>query len=97
MVVKRKAPSVSLAPVAEAVKEQTVVTKHTEKLNRVRLIGGYGPDGFKTSRSAGHAKVTTDNSVLGGLGYDRVLGKDVSVGGLILSNGTAAGSVGLDF
>ena len=65
MVVKRKAKVVVAVPSEKGTCTRTQVTSnhHVQKLNRVRLIAGYGPDGFKTSRSTGHAKVSTDNSV----------------------------------
>lgn len=103
MIVERKAKA--LAPVKTEVQEvEAKLEKSTvfvlmpeSKLNRVRLIGGYGPNGFKTSTNNNNMKVQTDNSVLGGIGYDRMLNDKFSAGALMLSNGSLGLSIGLDF
>jgi hypothetical protein len=65
--------------------------------NRVRLMGGVGPNGFKTSVSPGLAHVETSYGVVGGLGYDRKLGKKYSINGSAYTNGTFSLGLGLDF
>lgn len=104
MVVRRKAPKkvVAASIVPFIVKEQipvplVVVKKISQKMNRARLIGGVGPKGLDTSTFANYVEIKTKSGVIGGIGYDRMLDEAVSVGGQVLSNGTMAVSLGLDF
>lgn len=107
MVVRRKAPkkvaeSVSPAPQvlvltpAEA-PTKVVVEKKSRKMNRARLIGGVGPKGFDSSTKSNYVEISSRSGAIGGIGYDRMLNEAVSVGGQVLTNGTIALSLGLDF
>jgi hypothetical protein len=42
-------------------------------------------------------EVTAEKGGVAGFGYDRLLDEDVSVGGQVLSNGTATLNLGFDF
>lgn len=66
-------------------------------MNRARLIGGVGPKGFDSTTKTNYVEISSKSGVVGGIGYDRLLNEAVSVGGQVLSNGTMALSLGLDF
>jgi hypothetical protein len=67
------------------------------KLNRVKVMLGAGPDGLETERHQSSVTVKSSVGAVGGLGYDRLIDKDISVGGQIMTNGTCTLGVGLDF
>jgi hypothetical protein len=98
MVVKRKAKVIEKKKEA---KEKIVIMYKTvvePKPNRIRVIGGVGPGGkFSESVNGNFVDVKNKTRSIGGVGYDRMLNKDVSVGGQALSNGTFGLSLGLDF
>lgn len=104
MVVRRKAPRKITEAVALTVPFITkelvpvvVVQKSAIKMNRARLIGGVGPKGFESSTKTNYVEINSKSGVVGGVGYDRLLNEAVSIGGQVLSNGTMALSLGLDF
>lgn len=105
MVVRRKAPKkisheVLLPTIPFIVKEELTASVHkqpAQKMNRARLIGGVGPRGFDSTTKANYVEINSKSGVIGGVGYDRLLNEAVSVGGQVLSNGTMALSLGLDF
>lgn len=92
MVVKRgaKKPAPALEQLATAMKPEP-------RRNRVRVLGGVGPNGLETTRSASQATVTTTSGAVGGIGYDRLITDEVSVGGAALNNETYLLNIGLDF
>jgi hypothetical protein len=99
MVVLRKAkPSLEdKSSVSIDKKELVRLQENQQKLNRVRLMGGIGPTGFKSDANASSVDITSKRGAIGGLGYDRMLNKNMSVGGQALSNGTLLLGAGLDF
>ena len=68
-----------------------------QKLNRVRVMGGVGPTGFRSDTNYSSVDVTTKRGAVGGIGYDRMLNKSISAGAQVLSNGTYTLGLGLDF
>jgi hypothetical protein len=99
MVVLRKPRKVNPVEAPKVVERITtvVVRESFAKLNRFKIVAGYGPDGFKSRQSNNTVDIASKNDLLGGLGYDRMLGKELSVGGQVLSNGTTTLGVGYDF
>jgi hypothetical protein len=100
MVVRRKAPKkleekLVLLPAQES--SSPIHKQPAQKMNRARLIGGVGPRGFDSTTKANYVEINSKSGVIGGVGYDRLLNEAVSVGGQVLSNGTMALSLGLDF
>jgi hypothetical protein len=85
---------IHLGGAAEPAMEPQVLEQHK---NRVRLLGGYGPNGLNTSRGANAATVSTSHGAVGGVGYDRLLNERWSVGGQMLNNDTYLLDVGFDF
>jgi hypothetical protein len=72
----------------------------SDKLNRVSLIGGYGPKGtLDTDNSASPGKVTIESQtgVVGGLQYQRKITDKLSVGVQGQSNQTGSLLIGIDF
>jgi len=68
-----------------------------QKMNRVRLFGGRGPDGVKADVGTTSTRVSSSHGPVGGIGYDRSLDETWNVGGQIMSNGAATLGLGLDF
>ena len=99
MVVLRKAkPSLEDKSLVSVDKKELVrLQENQQKLNRVRLMGGIGPTGFKSDADANSVDITSKRGALGGVGYDRMLNKSISAGGQVLSNGTYTLGIGLDF
>jgi hypothetical protein len=106
MVVRRKTPkkltevaltALELPPTIAEEPSRVIVKKSYQKMNRARLIGGVGPKGLDASYTANYVEIKSKSGVIGGVGYDRMLDEAVSVGGQVLSNGTMALSLGLDF
>lgn len=100
MVVRRKAPKkleekLVLLPSDQSAAQ--VRKQPAQKMNRARLIGGVGPKGFDSTAKANYVEINSKSGVIGGVGYDRLLNEAVSIGGQVLSNGTMALSLGLDF
>jgi hypothetical protein len=100
MVVRRKAPKkleekLVLLPAQES--PSPARKQPAQKMNRARLIGGVGPKGFDSTTKANYVEINSKSGIIGGVGYDRLLNEAVSVGGQVLSNGTMALSLGLDF
>jgi hypothetical protein len=100
MVVRRKAPKkleekLVLLPSDQSAAQ--VRKQPAQKMNRARLIGGVGPKGFDSTTKANYVEINSKSGVIGGIGYDRLLNEAVSIGGQVLSNGTMALSLGLDF
>jgi hypothetical protein len=100
MVVRRKAPKkleekLVLLPSDQSAAQ--VRKQPAQKMNRARLIGGIGPKGFDSTAKANYVEINSKSGVIGGVGYDRLLNEAVSIGGQVLSNGTMALSLGLDF
>ena len=65
--------------------------------NRVRFVGGFGPQGVDISKSATEITVSNKTEPVFGLGYDRKVSKRFSLGGQFISNGTYTLGLGLDF
>jgi hypothetical protein len=102
MVVRRKAKKsiAILAPKNESKKENKVAKseeKDNKNKNRIRLMGGIGPSGFDTTKRRNSVEVETTEDILGGVGYDRLITEEWSLGGQVLSNGTYTIGLGLDF
>jgi hypothetical protein len=98
MVVRRKAKKKPAEEKVEVEKKAyDKLVKNQQKQNRVRLIAGVGPSGFNSRTKTNYVEVKTENDALGGVGYDRMLNDTISIGGQVLSNGTYAVGVGLDF
>ena len=84
--------------IVELHKKVVELSENQQKKNRVRLMGGYGPSGkLESSVGASSATVKTETGVIGGVGYDRMLNKDISVGGQVQTNKTILLNVGKDF
>lgn len=99
MVVRRK-PKINLVQSNETViskKELSFLKDNQQKDNRVRILGGIGPTGFKHSSNSNSVEISTKSGAVGGLGYDRMLNKNMSLGGQALSNGTFLLGAGYDF
>ncbi len=65
--------------------------------NRVRILGGVGPQGFHLNQDTSKINVSDRNKIVFGLGYDRRIYKRLSIGGEAISNGTYLLNLGLDF
>ena len=96
MVVRRHAvvicPDASDAPTLNV-----VVSEKPAHKNRVRLLGGVGPNGFNPAVSSSNVVVTTTDGLLGGVGYDRMLDDRWSIGGQAFTNRTYTLGIGFDF
>ena len=69
-----------------------------EKLNRLKLLFGFGPNGTNVSQVGGVAVVGQNVGPLYGVEYDRKIDKTrFSLGGQFLSNNTSLISAGFDF
>lgn len=68
-----------------------------QKKNRIRLMGGRGPDGVQADTGATSTRIKMSQGLVGGVGYDRSLNEEVNAGVQIMSNGTATLGLGLDF
>lgn len=78
--------------------EPKVIVKKAElNKNRLRLLGGYGPDGVSAEQQGPHVVAYEEKGMVIGVGYDRLITDEVSVGGQILNNSTYMLSIGLDF
>lgn len=73
------------------------LSMHQQKKNRIRALGGYGITGYSREILARSVRVQTDSNFIGGVGYDRMLNRKISVGGQVFTNGTLTLGVGLDF
>jgi len=99
---KHKAKPVVLPPkeiIKETIRETNntvVITEHAPK-NRLRVIAGLGPTGYKATISPTLINIHTTNGFVAGLGYDRLLTRHLSLGAQALTNGTFLLGVGLDF
>ena len=78
-------------------KVDKMIVKETEQKNRLRVMGGVGPDGFSTSKSDKEITVKDKNEPVFGLGYERKISKRFSLGGQVISNGTYTLDLGVDF
>lgn len=81
--------------VEKIVEKRVEVSNKTS--NRVRLLGGVGPTGVEAEKRGQSIVVSPLYGPVGGLGYDRMIKNNVSVGAQIMSNGTGALGLGLDF
>lgn len=78
--------------------ESRVYQSRKQKLNRLSLLGGVGPDrNLDTSISISGASVELENTGLVGLQYQRLVYKNISVGAMGISNGSGLLSIGIDF
>ena len=68
-----------------------------QKKNRVRVMGGRGPDGVKADTGATSTRISASQGPVGGIGYDRSLDENFSIGAQIMSNATMTLGLGLDF
>lgn len=73
------------------------VLPKSEKKNRVRIMGGVGPQGYHLKEGTTEVNVSNRNKVVFGLGYERKVYKDLSLGAQAISNGTYTLDLGLDF
>jgi hypothetical protein len=89
-------------------RKQQFITKHTQSgkivsceglsaKNRVRLMGGVGPNGLKESRSGTTVTIKSRQSEVFGAGYDRLLTDKFSLGLQGFSNGQGTIGLGIDF
>lgn len=69
----------------------------SEQKNRVRVLGGVGPQGFSVSKSPSEVIVKDKKEAVVGLGYERKITKRFSLGGEVISNGTYLFDFGIDF
>lgn len=67
------------------------------KKNRVKLFGGFGPNGVSAATEGNKAVAYEEKGAVLGLSYDRLLNKTISVGAQIQTNETMLLSVGFDF
>lgn len=65
--------------------------------NRARLGLGAGPTGLRAHADGDAIEVAPQIGPVGALGYDRLLNDKISVGGQVMTNGTATIGLGLDF
>jgi len=72
------------------------VIEKTQK-NRLRVMGGVGPQGYHHNQTTSEVNVANRNKVVTGLGYERKLTKLFSVGAQAITNGTFTLDLGLDF
>ena len=83
------------------VEKETVVEKavylECKAPNRLRVFAGRGPSGVRVDRNVDSIKVKSDMKAVGGVGYDRMIDEQVSVGAQLMSNGTATLGLGVDF
>lgn len=61
--------------------------------NRIRMSGGYGPNGLKSNNTS----ISVDRGIIGAIGYDRRIYKRLSIGAEIETNGAVKLGFGLDF
>ena len=97
MVVRRKAKKKPVEELASSDKKAEQSLASPQKLNRVRLMGGLAPNGFNSKTHGSTVDVSSTNGPVGGVGYDRMINKTLSLGGQVLSNGTYTLGLGLDF
>lgn len=86
-------PKVAKKP--EVKEEPKVVVK--ESKNKIRILGGVGPQGYHLKQSSTEVNVANRNKDVFGLSYDRKVYKMFSVGGEAITNGTYLLDVGVDF
>lgn len=99
-VVRREKSARQTIVVEKLVEKECKITEsqtRAAKPNRLRVFGGRGPDGIKTSESNGVVTLSPSQGAVGGFGYDRSLNDDVSIGGQVMSNETITLGLGLDF
>lgn len=71
--------------------------KRIYKKNRLRGLIGVGPNGVGLSTTPNTATVFEERSLVLGLGYDRMLNEDLSLGVQVQTNETYLLSIGVDF
>lgn len=93
-------PRVQQYIVTKAVMSRVINCKQDPKKNRASLVGGYGSKpGLSTNQDESPTLVEVESNVgvVGGLQYQRLLNKTLSVGGQVQSNKTASVLLGVDF
>ncbi len=93
MVVRRGSKKVQVAGTRELVEESQVVAGP----NKLRLMGGYGPNGLQAEQRGSTLHVESKYGLVGGLGYARQLSRRLSLGASIYTNGTTSLDLGVDF
>jgi hypothetical protein len=81
-------------------KDTGVATARTWKPsgpNRLSLHVGWGPTGLEYDEKGEYTKVKEDMNLVLGVGYSRVVYKNMSLGVSIYTNKTMTGTVGFDF
>lgn len=68
-----------------------------EEIKRNGLLGAIGPSGVKANINGPSIQIKQTKGPVGGFGYDRLLNKNLSVGGQLLFNGTGLLGIGIDF
>ena len=91
---KKKSNNISVAsPLTRVV----FINAPTLKKNRVRVMGGYGPNGFNVDGGPKEYSISSSGGALGGVGYSRLLNSTWSVDVQSLTNKTFMVGVGFDF
>jgi hypothetical protein len=78
-------------------KDKSIKAEKKSHLNRVRVLGGLGPNGVKASVDGTTVVIKQSRGPVGGIGYDRTVDANLSIGGEIMTNGTGMIGVGVDF
>jgi hypothetical protein len=75
-----------------------IVQKQKVKKNRIFITGGKGPDNeLEVGQTKGGYNVKADDGLVGGIGYQRVIYDDGTIGMLLQTNGTISIIFGKDF
>ena len=96
-VVPRLDKEESVVVVSPKTKEEPIKSVE-QRSNRVRILGGIGPsNNLYKEVSSSQVTIETKSKPVFGLGYERMLNKDFSVGAEMLNNNTYLFGVGVDF
>lgn len=71
--------------------------ENAEQKNRARFVLGSAPNGFTAKQNSSSVRVAPNREEVMGLGYERKVNHDLSIGFEILSNGTFLGTASVDF
>lgn len=75
----------------------TVTEKTQGKKNRVRGVAGMGPNGVSLNQNASGLTAEENQTLIGGIGYDRMVTDKISVGVQFQSNRSYLLGIGFDF
>lgn len=79
------------------IREVVTQTEFVTLKNRIRVMGGLGPNGIAVDGGPSAYDVTPSQRLVGGIGYSRLLNDSVSLDAQVLTNKTYTLGVGLDW